>query len=86
MADGNAVEFGRVRLEVLETAGHTAESISILVFDLERRELARASRVDGQRSRVKAKRPAPTAPSKPDATHTRRLRVSADTAPSAMAT
>lgn len=36
MADGDTVEFGRVRLEVLETPGHTAESISILVFDLER--------------------------------------------------
>lgn len=36
MKDGDAVEFGGVRLEVLETPGHTAESISILVFDLER--------------------------------------------------
>src|SRR5438034_7026140 len=33
---GDRVEFGRVRLEALETPGHTAESISILVFDLER--------------------------------------------------
>ena len=36
MKDGDALEFGHVRLEVLETPGHTAESISILVFDLER--------------------------------------------------
>jgi rhodanese-related sulfurtransferase/glyoxylase-like metal-dependent hydrolase (beta-lactamase superfamily II) len=36
MANGDAVEFGRIRLEVLETPGHTAESISILVFDLAR--------------------------------------------------
>jgi len=36
MKEGDAVELGRVRLEVLETPGHTAESISILVFDLER--------------------------------------------------
>ena len=36
MADGDAVEFGQVRLQVLETPGHTAESISILVFDLAR--------------------------------------------------
>ena len=28
------VEFGRVRLKVLETPGHTPESISILVYDL----------------------------------------------------
>jgi glyoxylase-like metal-dependent hydrolase (beta-lactamase superfamily II)/rhodanese-related sulfurtransferase len=36
MKEGDAVEFGRVRLHVLETPGHTAESIAILVFDLER--------------------------------------------------
>jgi len=34
MADGDIVEFGRVRLKVLETPGHTPESISILVYDL----------------------------------------------------
>ena len=34
--DGDVVEFGRVRLQALETPGHTAESISILVFDLAR--------------------------------------------------
>src|SRR5262245_32981469 len=31
--DGDVVEFGDVRLEVLETPGHTPEGISILVFD-----------------------------------------------------
>ena len=36
MADGDAVEFGRVRLVALETPGHTVESISILVYDLAR--------------------------------------------------
>lgn len=34
MKDGDVLEFGKVRLQVLETPGHTAESISILVFDL----------------------------------------------------
>jgi len=34
--DGDVVEFGQVRLKALETPGHTAESISILVYDLER--------------------------------------------------
>src|SRR6516162_5402033 len=34
VGDGDSVEFGRVRLEVLETPGHTPESISILVYDL----------------------------------------------------
>jgi len=34
--DGDVVEFGRVRLSALETPGHTAESISILVYDLDR--------------------------------------------------
>ncbi len=34
MADGDRVEFGDVRLEILETPGHTPEGISILVYDL----------------------------------------------------
>ncbi|MDP9338418.1 MAG: MBL fold metallo-hydrolase [Acidobacteriota bacterium] len=34
MRDGDTVEFGRVRLKVLETPGHTPESISIVVYDL----------------------------------------------------
>src|SRR5919198_6175770 len=36
LADGDRVEFGRVRLQAVETPGHTPESISILVFDLDR--------------------------------------------------
>jgi len=36
LGDGDRVEFGRVRLQALETPGHTPESISILVFDLDR--------------------------------------------------
>ena len=35
VADGESVAFGRVRLGVLETPGHSPESISILVYDLE---------------------------------------------------
>jgi hydroxyacylglutathione hydrolase len=34
LRDGAIVEFGRVRLKALETPGHTPESISILVYDL----------------------------------------------------
>jgi hydroxyacylglutathione hydrolase len=34
LRDGDTVEFGRVRLKVLETPGHTPESISIVVYDL----------------------------------------------------
>src|SRR6185295_14216580 len=34
--DGQSIEFGRVRLTALATPGHTAESISILVFVLDR--------------------------------------------------
>ena len=34
--DGDTIELGRVRLKALETPGHTAESISLLVFDLDR--------------------------------------------------
>jgi hydroxyacylglutathione hydrolase len=35
LSDGSVVEFGRVRLKALETPGHTPESISILVYDLD---------------------------------------------------
>ena len=35
LGDGDVLEFGRVRLKVLETPGHTPESISILVHDLD---------------------------------------------------
>jgi hydroxyacylglutathione hydrolase len=34
--DGDVVEMGRVRLRALETPGHTPESISIEVYDLDR--------------------------------------------------
>lgn len=34
MKDGDAVRFGDVKLEVLETPGHTPEGISILVYDV----------------------------------------------------
>jgi glyoxylase-like metal-dependent hydrolase (beta-lactamase superfamily II)/rhodanese-related sulfurtransferase len=36
MADGESVKLGEIRLQVLETPGHSPESISILVFDAER--------------------------------------------------
>src|SRR5262245_57439710 len=35
LRDGDGVEFGRVRLEAIETPGHTPESISIAVYDLD---------------------------------------------------
>ncbi|MFM7136184.1 MAG: MBL fold metallo-hydrolase, partial [Planctomycetota bacterium] len=34
MKDGDCVEFGDVRLEVMETPGHTPEGITLLVYDL----------------------------------------------------
>ena len=34
--DGDVVDLGRVRLQALETPGHTAESISLTVYDLDR--------------------------------------------------
>ena len=40
MKDGDVVEFGDVRLVILETPGHTPEGISILVYDLARGEAA----------------------------------------------
>jgi hydroxyacylglutathione hydrolase len=36
MKEGDALEFPGMRLQVLETPGHTIESISILVFDLKK--------------------------------------------------
>ena len=36
MRDGDEVRLGRVRLVVLETPGHSPESISILVYDLDK--------------------------------------------------
>ncbi len=33
--DGDVLEVGRIRFEVIETPGHTPEGISILVYDLE---------------------------------------------------
>src|SRR4029453_2554989 len=36
MHDGDAIDFGRVRIKTLDTPGHTPESISLLVFDLDR--------------------------------------------------
>lgn len=36
--EGDVIEFGRVRLSVLETPGHTPEGISILVYDLAKSE------------------------------------------------
>jgi len=36
MTDGDAIELGSIRLEVLETPGHSPESISLLVYDLEK--------------------------------------------------
>jgi glyoxylase-like metal-dependent hydrolase (beta-lactamase superfamily II)/rhodanese-related sulfurtransferase len=38
MGDGDAIDLGRVRLQAIETPGHTRESISLLVFDLDRSE------------------------------------------------
>jgi glyoxylase-like metal-dependent hydrolase (beta-lactamase superfamily II)/rhodanese-related sulfurtransferase len=38
LRDGDIVELGRVRLKALETPGHTAESISLVVYDLDQSE------------------------------------------------
>ena len=36
LSEGSVIELGRIRLEALETPGHSPESISIVVYDLER--------------------------------------------------
>jgi hydroxyacylglutathione hydrolase len=38
LSDGALVEFGRVRLKALDTPGHTPESVSLLVYDLNKSE------------------------------------------------
>lgn len=38
MKDGDVLEFGQLRLRVLETPGHTPESITILVYDTQRQD------------------------------------------------
>jgi hydroxyacylglutathione hydrolase len=38
LGDGDRIDMGRVRLQAIETPGHTPESISIAVFDLDRSE------------------------------------------------
>jgi hydroxyacylglutathione hydrolase len=49
--DGDRVEFGRVRLQALETPGHTPESVSIAVYDLDRSGTTpHAVRICGRRS------------------------------------
>jgi hydroxyacylglutathione hydrolase len=40
MHDGDTVDFGRTRIQTLETPGHTPESISLLLFDLNRDDTA----------------------------------------------
>jgi hydroxyacylglutathione hydrolase len=40
LADGDRIALGRVRLQAIETPGHTPESISIAVYDLDRSETA----------------------------------------------
>ena len=38
LADGDRIELGRVRLQAIETPGHTPESISLAVYDRDRSE------------------------------------------------
>src|ERR1700704_1711783 len=33
--DGDIVDLGRVRLQALETPGHTVESVSLVIYDLD---------------------------------------------------
>lgn len=40
LKDGDAVEFGQVRIQALETPGHTPEGVTLLVFDLAKSKTA----------------------------------------------
>jgi glyoxylase-like metal-dependent hydrolase (beta-lactamase superfamily II) len=47
IGDGDALDLGRVRIQVLETPGHTPESISLLVFDLDKSDTHPAAVLTG---------------------------------------
>ena len=47
LADGDRIEFGQVRIEAIETPGHTPESISLLLFDLTKPDAAPAAVLTG---------------------------------------
>ena len=47
LGDGSSIDMGSVSLRALETPGHTPESISILVFDLEKSDTAPAAVLTG---------------------------------------
>ena len=47
MKNGDVIEYGDVKLEIMETPGHTPEGISILVYDLAK------SRLEGLMTRRK---------------------------------
>ena len=47
LGDGSTIDMGRVRLRALETPGHTPESISILVLDLDVSETVPAAVLTG---------------------------------------
>jgi len=47
LGDGTTIEMGRVRLQALETPGHTPESISLLVFDRDVSESAPSAVLTG---------------------------------------
>lgn len=47
LRDGDVVQFGRVRLKALETPGHTPESISIVVYDLDASDIQPQSVLTG---------------------------------------
>lgn len=36
LRDGDTIDLGRVQLKALETPGHTVESISLVIYDLDR--------------------------------------------------
>lgn len=47
LADGDSVDLGRVQLRTLETPGHTPESISLVVFDLDASETSAVAVLTG---------------------------------------
>ena len=58
MADGDEVQLGAVRLTVLETPGHSPESISILVYDPEHGDERAVRGADRRHAVHRRRRPA----------------------------
>ena len=61
LGDGDRIELGRVRLQAIETPGHTPESISIAVYDRDRSDDRAACGADRRHAVRRRRRPSRSA-------------------------